>query len=150
MSQVAHTDDFVDCIAGNIRAASRLLTRIYDDELREAGLRITQVALLVQVRRAESAPVTYLAEQLGSDRSAVARDLKILERDGLVTVEPSHVDSRARAVRLTALGHKRLTEAGPGWRRAQARATNALGDVQLASLLDSLTNLIDGLPPTGR
>ena len=38
--------DFVGCLAGNLRAAARVVTRAYDAALRPHGVRITQIAIL--------------------------------------------------------------------------------------------------------
>src|SRR5438477_10738114 len=37
-------DDYASCLAGNLRAAARMITREYDTALRPHDLRITQVA----------------------------------------------------------------------------------------------------------
>jgi DNA-binding MarR family transcriptional regulator len=135
-------EEFAGCLAGNLRAATRLVTRVYDEALRGSGLRITQVALLVQVRRLEPITVSTLAEALSSERSAVARDLRILERNGLVSVSESSSDRRAREVRLTRGGHARLAAAAPGWRRAQAEMRERLGPDDAEALLASARHLL--------
>ena len=130
------TEDYVGCLAGNLRAASRAVTRRYDAALRPHGLRITQVALLAQVRRLQPVSTTRIAVELGGERSAVVRDLAILERDGLVTVAGDPADRRRRSVTLTAAGTQRLADAAPAWRRAQEELRAALGDDLAAALLD--------------
>ena len=121
------TEDFVGCLAGNLRAASRLVTRRYDAELRETGLRITQVAILAQVKRGDGVTISELAAELSSERSVIARDVAVLERDGLLSVTIDSKDRRARNVALTKAGRARLRSAGPAWRRAQQQARDALG-----------------------
>jgi len=140
--EAAQREEYSGCLAGNLRAASRVVTRVYDDALRDVGLRITQVALLVQIRQLEPATVSRLAEELSSERSAVARDLRVLEREGLVSVLDSSSDRRAREVRLTELGRDRLAVAAPGWRRAQAEMTRRLGPKRAEALLASTRNLV--------
>ena len=81
---------------GNLRAASRLATRRYDAELRESGLRITQVAILAQVRRHDVLSISELAAELSSERSVIARDVAVLERDGLLSVAIDPQDRRVR------------------------------------------------------
>jgi DNA-binding MarR family transcriptional regulator len=135
-------EEFAGCLAGNLRAATRLVTRLYDEALRDSGLRITQVALLVQVRRLEPITVSRLAEVLSSERSAVARDLRILEREGLVDMRVSGSDRRAREVRLTPAGGARLAAAAPGWRHAQAEMSARLGLDDAAALLAGTRQLV--------
>jgi DNA-binding MarR family transcriptional regulator len=135
-------EEFAGCLAGNLRAATRLVTRLYDEALRDSGLRITQVALLVQLRGLEPITVSRLAEVLSSERSAVARDLRILEREGLVDVRESGSDRRARDVRLTPAGRARLAAAAPGWRLAQAELRARLGPDDAAALLACTRQLV--------
>jgi DNA-binding MarR family transcriptional regulator len=120
-------ENFVGCLAGNLRAAARLATRRYDAELRATGLRITQVAILAQVKRHQSLSLSELAAELSSERSVVARDVAILERDDLVTVGIDPDDRRARSVSLTKAGRAKLHAAAPAWRRAQSDMRAALG-----------------------
>lgn len=123
----SESEDFVGCLAGNLRAASRLATRRYDAELRETGLRVTQVAILAQVRRQDGLSIGELAAALSSERSVIARDVAVLERDGLLSVGIDPKDRRARTVALTKVGRARLSAAGPAWRRAQQQMSDALG-----------------------
>ena len=120
-------DDFVGCLAGNLRAAARLATRRFDAELRGFGLRITQVAILATVRRHQPLSISELALELSSERSVVARDIAILERDGLLHVRIDPDDRRARVVTLTRLGHARLRAVAPTWRKAQDNMRKVLG-----------------------
>ena len=124
-------------MAGNLRAATRVVTRLYDDALRVSDLRITQVAILVQVLRGQPMAVTELAANLSAERSAVARDLRVLEREGLVRTAQRVTDRRVREVSLTESGAQRLQESAPAWQAAQAHARAHLG----AASVDALTAL---------
>jgi len=139
------SEDFVGCLAGNLRAASRLATRRYDAELRETGLRITQVAILAQVKRRESVTISELAADLSSERSVIARDVAVLERDGLLTVTIDSKDRRARNVALTKVGRARLRSAGPAWRRAQQQMREALGQALADDLLGTTRAVVAAL-----
>ena len=129
------SEDFAGCLAGNLRAASRLATRRYDAELRESGLRITQVAILAQVRRHDVLSISELAAELSSERSVIARDVAVLERDGLLSVAIDPKDRRVRNVALTKVGRARLRSVGPAWRRAQQQMREALGPTLADDLL---------------
>jgi DNA-binding MarR family transcriptional regulator len=138
--------DFVGCLAGNLRAASRVVTRVYDSALRDTGLRITQVAVLAQVRKLQPLTVTELATELSSERSSVARDVAVLEHSGLVTTTVKSDDRRAREVRLTALGEQTLRDCAPAWHDAQATTRLAFGEErvrQLVSLANQLVNALE-------
>jgi DNA-binding MarR family transcriptional regulator len=137
--------DFVGCLAGNLRAAARAVTRLYDVALRESGVRITQVAILSQVRKLQPVTVTTLASELSSERSAVARDIAILERAGLVVSDVKAQDRRAREVRLTPAGEQKLRECAPAWHAAQAAMIDAFGDSRVRQLVKLSNQLVTTL-----
>jgi DNA-binding MarR family transcriptional regulator len=139
------TEDFVGCLAGNLRAASRLATRRYDVELREHGVRITQVAILASVKRRNSLSISELAGELSSERSVVARDVAVLERDGLLNVGIDRNDRRARTITLTKTGRARLRAAGPAWRRAQEEMRSALGEALADDVLQMTRAVVAAL-----
>ncbi len=52
----------------------------------------------------EGAEIVMLRARLGVDSGQLSRILRVLERDGLITVEPSAADGRVRVARLTPKG----------------------------------------------
>jgi DNA-binding MarR family transcriptional regulator len=139
-------DEFAGCLAGNLRAASRTITRFYDDALRKSGLRITQLAVLAQVRRSEPVTASELASAMSAERSATARDLRLLEGGRLVWATPRTTDRRAREYRLTDLGRSRLLEAAPIWRLAQAQARDCIGAEAVDALVALTISVVEHLP----
>lgn len=137
--------DYVGCLAGHLRAAVRAITREYDSALRPYGLRITQVAILAQLGRLQPQTVTAFAHAHGSDRSAVGRELAVLEREGLIANTPNADDGRARHLSLTPDGERKLTECAPAWRAAQARMRERLGEADAAALLTLADRLVSAL-----
>jgi DNA-binding MarR family transcriptional regulator len=133
---VAGDEDFVGCLAGNLRAAARVATRLYDARLAGVGLRIGQVALLAQVRRHGPLSASRLADLLAIERSAVVRDLQVLERLGLVRSAPDPRDRRGRHLSLTPEGARRLEAAAPRWRAAQELMRDRLGGRSMAELVE--------------
>lgn len=77
------------------------------------------------------------------DRTTMASNLKPLAREGLVTIEPSAVDRRARIVTLTPEGLSRVQEALPLWRAVQARFEETFGDADAARLRASLEAVLE-------
>jgi len=138
-------DDYVGCLAGHLRAAARAITREYDSALRPHGLRITQVAILAQLGRLQPQTVTAFAHAHGSDRSAVARDLAVLEREGLVERRPNADDRRAWQLFLTPEGERRLAESAPAWKATQARMYERLGSADAAALLTLADRVVSAL-----
>jgi DNA-binding MarR family transcriptional regulator len=128
-------EDFVGCLAGNLRAAARVATRLYDARLASAGLRIGQVALLAQIRRQPGVSTSRLAELLSIERSTVVRDIQVLERMGLVVSEPNPRDRRGRHLSLTPRGSSGWPRPHPEWRSAQELLRRRLGGRSMDELV---------------
>jgi DNA-binding MarR family transcriptional regulator len=82
--------------------------------------------LLVRIAAAGPAPITQLAEGLVIDRTTLTRNLKPLEKQGLIQVATGE-DQRLRLVSLTEPGYQALAKALPLWEQAQAQAVNTVG-----------------------
>ena len=131
----------LECTCFNIRKAARAVTQMYDDFLRPSGLRATQFSLLMLVRGMGPIRITDLAEAAVMDRTTLKRNLELLEREGLVRIEPGE-DARVREVSLTAGAEERLAKALPLWQRAQTYVTSALGQGRSDRLLSDLSAAI--------
>ena len=105
------------CSAGRLLRAARVLTRHYDDALRPVGITITQFGLLKVIQRLEPESISDIAQALDIDRTTLSRNLKPLEKAGLV-FRGSEGESRRRRVLLTTLGVAKLEEAQPFWQAA--------------------------------
>jgi DNA-binding MarR family transcriptional regulator len=79
-----------------------------------------------------------LSEALVMDRSALAHNLKPLERDGLIAVKVDPHDRRSRLVALTKRGAARLEESKTLWELAQRRFEAAFGTKSAAELRQTL------------
>jgi DNA-binding MarR family transcriptional regulator len=128
------------CACFNIRKTARVITQLYDEELRPTGLRITQFALLMAARGLEPVTVTRLAKIGVIDRTTLTRNLRPLEKQGLLCIEPGE-DRRERQVRLTTRGQQALAKAFPLWEKAQARVAGGFGQERLQRLFTELANL---------
>jgi DNA-binding MarR family transcriptional regulator len=128
------------CAANNVRRASRALTRFYGLFMAETGLEPTQYSLLVACSLTGGATVSRLAEAFALDRSALARNLAVMEKRGLVTVKPGE-DRRTRKVALTPFGASTLSNAMPHWREAQTAVETKFGADRLQKLLLELSAL---------
>jgi DNA-binding MarR family transcriptional regulator len=73
----------------------------------------------------------------------MAANLKPLAREGLVTVEPSAADRRARIVTLTPDGRSRMKAALPLWRAVQTRFEEKFGADEATQLRASLEAVLD-------
>lgn len=128
-----------------MRRAGRTLTRIYDEALQPSGLLTTQYALLSTLARAgEPVPHSVLAEAQVMAPATLSRNLKPLQRDGLVRITPGQ-DRRTRYVTLTPAGQEALERARPLWRAAQAEVREVAGAERIALLLSELQGLVADL-----
>ena len=115
------------CACRKMREASRKITRMYDEVLRPAGIKATQFNVLAIVALGDEATLTELAETLGMDRTTLSRNLRPLERDGLVEVSAEGY-RRARSANITNKGVAVMEKALPLWRSAQKSLKRRLGD----------------------
>ena len=61
-------------------------------------------------------------------------NILLLERDGLIRIEATPSDGRAKELHLTKVGEKRLQAAHERWSEAQARFETAFGPRRAAEL----------------
>ncbi|HYC55329.1 MAG TPA: MarR family winged helix-turn-helix transcriptional regulator [Candidatus Binatia bacterium] len=127
-----------DCVCLNLRQATRAVTQLYDDALRPCGLRATQLGLLAVTHKAGSLPVSRLAELLVMDRTTLTRNLKPLEKQGLIRTG-SGPDKRIRSICLTDQGVAALIEALPLWEEVQRKVVEKLGAERLERMLADLS-----------
>ncbi len=121
-----------ECGSFNLRKASRVVTRLYDDILQPTGLRSTQVVVLVTLAVEQELSMVGLARQLVLSPSTLSRNIRPLERDGLIATRDA--GKRGKSVRLTARGRKALLKALPYWQKAQERFTGLVGVTAWAEL----------------
>jgi DNA-binding MarR family transcriptional regulator len=129
------------CNGAALRKATRRVTQLYDSVLAPSGLRVSQRSILLHIDRAGMPTMTELAHAMVLDRSALAHNLKPLERDGYVIQVRDEHDGRSRRVHLTAEGRRKLTEATRLWRHAQDRFEAAYGEERAASLRVALADI---------
>jgi DNA-binding MarR family transcriptional regulator len=115
------------CLCAALRQASRAVTRIYDTELRDSGLRTTQHAVLRLLGRVGEVRQGDLGEMASLDQTTVTRNLQLLETNGLVTIREG-ADRREKLGKITDAGKELLEEARPAWARAQKRMQRILPD----------------------
>lgn len=128
------------CSCFNLRKATRAVTQFYDHCLEPAGIRATQFTLLVSMASVSAHTLTEMASTLVMDRTTLTRNLKPLEKLGLIeTVEPR--DKRSKAYALTEKGRETLTKGIPLWNNAQAKIIAGLGQDRYEHLLKELDHL---------
>ena len=134
-----------ECPWFSLRKASRVATQLSNDILQSSGLRITQLAVLVMVEVMELPQVTELASELVMDHSTLSRNLKPLERQGLIETSAGE-DRRTRVVSLTTKGEETLAQALPLWEKAKVALGNIFGEQRVAVLLGMVAALSEISP----
>ena len=136
MDELQSTADTMlrECVCLNLRKATRTLTQFYDNMLRPAGIRSTQLPLLVNLAMAPSLTLSHLAEMVVIDQTTLSRNLKPLIDKGLIEIRPGK-DRRVREVRITKNGKAMIRRAKPLWDDAQAKIAEDLGLKRLQELI---------------
>ena len=133
------------CNATTLRKASRCLSGMYDSALASGGLRATQFAILGELNLHRDGPplIHELARAMAMDRSTLGRNLRPLERDGLIALSLDN-DRRGRRVILTARGYLKYSQLVPLWESAQQRFEAIFGTAraeQLRGLASAITTI---------
>ncbi|WP_273792351.1 MarR family winged helix-turn-helix transcriptional regulator [Brucella anthropi] len=128
------------CFCILLRQAARKTSSVYDNALAPLGINVAQFSTLRKIRRAGSISVTELAHLSELDRSTMGRNVKVLQRMGLIEPTASE-DHRETSVALTAEGRHLVERGAPLWNQAQEEIETRLGKEgveQLQNLLRSL------------
>jgi DNA-binding MarR family transcriptional regulator len=123
IDQIAH-----ECLLMRVRKLDRVLTGIYDAELRPFGLKASQTNLLVLVAKAGPIRRIEIGKRLRLDPSTLTRNLKIMLTNGWIQEIADGEDGRGLPVQITVQGRDLLNQIGPSWRKAQTRTERFLGE----------------------
>ena len=140
-SDTASLAAICNCLA--LRQATRQLTQLYDDELGQVDLRVTQYSLLSVLGRRGPSSLNDLARELVMDRSTLGHNLRPLEREGLVALAVDPSDKRARSLQLSARGRAKLEAARPHWQRAQDRFERSFGRADAGALRSLMRKVVE-------
>ena len=146
MKSLAQQHGLQNCACFNIRKSARVLTQYYDAVLQPLELRATQFTILGVLSACSGITVTDLAEQLMMDRTTLTRNLRPLEKQGLVNTRTGD-DKRTRLILLSNKGKSRLEKAIPLWKKAQKQVIHYMGSSRFNKFLEEL-NYVDNIPST--
>jgi DNA-binding MarR family transcriptional regulator len=110
------------------------------------GVTLRQSVLLAAIAESEGASQSDLVRMTGVDRSTLAEMMARMERRGLIARAAARDDGRAKSVRLTAQGRRRLDSAVPAMRdvdKALLAAVPAANRALFRTLLVSLAEAAD-------
>src|SRR3989454_3198902 len=126
-----------NCVCFNLRWVTRKVTQFYDSEMRRHGIRPTQGSILSSLQAKESWNMAELSDWLGMDRTTLVRNLRPLQRDGLVEISGGGRGNRVEMA-ITAKGRKQIEKLTPAWKSAQRAAVKTLGEKRWSAILSDL------------
>ncbi len=129
------------CACQSLRRLTRVVTRIYDRELRTAGIEITQFGLLTALATVGEANQKTLSAGFAMDSTTLTRTLALLRAQGWISARAGN-DRRERLFRLTAAGKRQVAAAHPYWHEAERHLREVSGGSawkQMKSAVSKLT-----------
>ena len=140
------------CASFNFRRTARAVTRMYDAALQESGMRSTQWAILVSIAKSQPVAIGAVSDVLVVDRTTLTRSLRLLEREGLLTISKRST-MRQRFLSLTEKGEDALRRSLPAWRKAHQRFVDTVGSqywIDLRNELETLSGVVMDLEESKR
>jgi DNA-binding MarR family transcriptional regulator len=130
------------CACQNLRRLARVVTRIYDQQLRKAGIEITQFGLLTALAATGEANQKRLSAGFAMDSTTLTRTLGPLRKQGWVRVRRGE-DRRERLFSLTRAGKRQMANAQPYWSLAEQRLRHELGDGSWKSMKETVSRMTE-------
>lgn len=121
------------CHCTRLRMATRKISALYDVALAPVGISVAQFAVLRTIEYRQPISLTDLAERLDLDRSTMGRNVRVIEKMGLVATTRGD-DQREAAVSLTDKGAALLARAIPLWESCQKDIESRLGPDRVAMI----------------
>lgn len=128
------------CYCTNLRRAARIISEIYDNALRQAGMTSAQCYLLISLSALEPIDTTHFAARVDLDRSTLVRNIRVLQNNGWVEDVSNSVKHQFR---LTESGRTALRKSIPLWEEAQARFLERMSREDAAELMRLLLKVQD-------
>ncbi|TLY27213.1 MAG: MarR family transcriptional regulator [Nitrospirae bacterium] len=138
IDRIAH-----ECLLMRVRKLDRVLTSIYDAELRPFGLKASQTNVVVLIAKAGPIRRIEIGRRLHLDPSTLTRNLKIMLINGWIQEIADGEDGRGLPVQITVQGRALLNQIGPSWRKAQTRTEKFLGAAGATLMRKLAENSID-------
>jgi DNA-binding MarR family transcriptional regulator len=117
-----------ECLLFRVRKLDRMLTAVYNAELRPFGLKASQMGILVLLAKAGPIRRIEIGKIFHLDPSTLTRNLRIMLTNGWIQEIADGEDGRGLPVQITAQGRDLLNQIGPAWRKAQTRTEKFLGE----------------------
>jgi DNA-binding MarR family transcriptional regulator len=123
------------CICTHLRLTARKISAIYDAALKPLGINIAQYSMLRIIGDRKDISLTELGILTELERSTVGRNVRVLERLGLVEAGRGELDQREASVSLTRSGRALMRKALPIWKACQQDISSRLGPSRIKALI---------------
>lgn len=128
------------CMGFNLKMATRAVQNLFDNAYKAVGLEGTQYTVLAHIYVVGPIPLSKLAELMYVDRTTLGRNLKPLEKKGLVEIKTGS-DRRAKLISITDQGKEVLSEALPIWKQTHEEIKHLLGLENWGAMVSNLQSL---------
>lgn len=126
------------CLCRRVQHASRAIGRRFDEAFRPIGINNWQFTLLMSLTPKDPQTINEVAAALGMDRTTTTKNLRPLERRGLVEIRADAHDGRVRRIVLTQAGRELLSDAMTRWARVNTEVAASLSEDEIGQLRDAL------------
>ena len=137
MAKELDLNSMENCVCFNLRWVSRALSQFFVAQLNHHGLLPTQTPILGALAARSDASMAELSDWLGMDRTTLVRNLRPLERDGLVKSSGRGRGNKV-SLALTPKGRAALEKFLPDWKLAQQKIVKTLGKERWTEILRDL------------
>lgn len=130
------------CTVLRLQNTARVAAQLYAGYYAQIDLTAAQFGTLAYLYRDGVHSVGTLAEVAHTDQTTLTRNLRLLEKRGLITQTVAADDRRRREIRLTPEGKRLLQKALLQWQQAQAALTEKIGKAQTTDLNRRLDEIL--------
>ena len=113
-----------NCAAARLRLINRVVTNIYDEKLRSAGIRVNQLTMLIFITYRKSVTQKDIQDILHMEKSTVSRNVERMRNKGWIEAAK---EGKTYRLTVTPLGQKLIEESFPLWQKAQEQVYHLLG-----------------------
>jgi DNA-binding MarR family transcriptional regulator len=137
MTKELNLSSMENCVCFNLRWVSRAFAQFMVGELGHHGLLPTQTPILGLLSVKPEASMAEVSDWLAMDRTTLVRNLRPLERDGLVKATGKGRGNKV-SLSLTPKGRETLQKFLPDWQLAQQKVIKTLGKERWTEILCDL------------
>lgn len=115
-----------ECVAVRVRLLNRVITNIYDSALKDLGIKLSQLNILVVIYLADEVGYDDISKRLIMEKSTVSRNIDRMVKKGLLEVFYAS-GSNKKMFRVAPYGVELLENVYGKWKVAQDKALGLLG-----------------------